>query len=86
MGVNVHTGCAVHLSPKMRVLADVNLPYWYQGGAEDNERSHYFQPIFSLGGQYDIGKQQAVRVGVEYEKLYDDSQTAYTVSYHWFFD
>lgn len=86
VGVNVHTGCAVHLSPKMRVLADVNLPYWYQGGAEDNERSHYFQPIFSLGGQYDIGKQQAVRVGVEYEKLYDDSQTAYTVSYHWFFD
>lgn len=91
IGVGVHTGCVHHLTPKLRVLADAQLPYWFHeldgsGGNDDNERNHYFQPIVSLTGQYDIGKQTAVRAGVSHQRNHEQNDINYLLSYHWFFD
>jgi len=61
----------------------LQLPYWYHGSSDDsNVRGHYWQPISSLGLQYDIDKKQALRINANYEwqdriDANDDIQLSY---------
>ncbi|ELA08011.1 hypothetical protein MOMA_05606 [Moraxella macacae 0408225] len=87
IGLGVHLGCTHRFNSKLRVLADARLPYWFHGVADNNDRkrNHYFSPIVSLTGQYDIGKQSALRAGITHQQ-HGQNNTHYLLSYHWFFD
>jgi len=73
VGVGANLGCRYQLSPKLRAQAEVQVPYWYHGDidvdANTGERGtgHYWQPIATLGVQYDIDRNQAVRLQGNYE-------------------
>lgn len=74
-GVGVNLGCRYQLNPKLRAHADIAVPYWYHGDIDQSADSktdskasgHYWQPIASLGVQYDIDRTQAVRLQGSYE-------------------
>ncbi|WAI87036.1 hypothetical protein SC65A3_00487 [Psychrobacter sp. SC65A.3] len=83
VGAGVNAGCRYQINNQLRAQAELQLPYWYHGSSDDsNVRSHYWQPISSLGLQYDIDKKQALRINANYEwqdriDANDDVQLSY---------
>lgn len=92
VGVGADLGCRYQLSPKLRAQAEVQLPYWYHGDIDEGAKvhssiaarstGHYWQPIATLGVQYDIDRNQAIRLQGNYEfqdrvRDKDDVQLAY---------
>ncbi|WP_413519308.1 DUF4105 domain-containing protein [Psychrobacter glacincola] len=83
VGAGVNAGCRYQINNQLRAQAELQLPYWYHGSSDDsNIRGHYWQPISSLGLQYDIDKKQALRLNANYEwqdriDANDDVQLSY---------
>lgn len=83
VGAGVNAGCRYQINNQLRAQAELQLPYWYHGSSDDsNARGHYWQPISSLGLQYDIDKKQALRINANYEwqdriDANDDIQLSY---------
>ncbi len=83
VGAGVNAGCRYQINNQLRAQAQLQLPYWYHGsGNESNVRDHYWQPISSLGLQYDIDKKQALRINANYDwqdrvDANDDVQLSY---------
>ncbi|WP_348549439.1 DUF4105 domain-containing protein [Psychrobacter sp. KFRI-CH2-11] len=83
IGAGVNAGCDYQINNQLRAQAQLQLPYWYHGSSDDPDvRSHYWQPISSIGLQYDIDKNQAVRINASYEwqeriDANDDIQLSY---------
>ncbi len=68
VGAGVNAGCRYQINNQLRAQAELQLPYWYYGSSdESNARGHYWQPISTLGLQYDIDKKQALRINANYE-------------------
>ena len=67
VGAGVNVGCRYQINNQLRAQAELQLPYWYHGSDESNARGHYWQPISTLGLQYDIDKKQALRINANYE-------------------
>ncbi|WP_143506579.1 DUF4105 domain-containing protein [Psychrobacter sp. C 20.9] len=68
VGAGVNAGCRYQINNQLRAQAELQLLYWYHGGSdESNVRGHYWQPISSLGLQYDIDKKQALRINASYD-------------------
>lgn len=68
VGAGVNVGCRYQINNQLRAQAELQLPYWYHGSSdESNARGHYWQPISTLGLQYDIDKKQALRINANYE-------------------
>ncbi len=68
LGAGINAGCRYQINNQLRAQAELQLPYWYHGSSdESNARGHYWQPISSLGLQYDIDKKQALRINANYE-------------------
>ncbi len=68
VGAGVNAGCRYQINNQLRAQAELQLPYWYHGSSDDsNVRGHYWQPISTLGLQYDIDKKQALRINANYE-------------------
>ena len=68
VGAGVNAGCRYQINNQLRAQAELQLPYWYHGSSDDsNARGHYWQPISTLGLQYDIDKKQALRINANYE-------------------
>ena len=82
-GTGVNAGCRYQINNQLRVQAELQLPYWYHGSSdESNVRGHYWQPISSLGLQYDLDKKQALRINANYDwqervDANDDIQLSY---------
>ena len=83
VGAGVNAGCRYQINNQLRAQAELQLPYWYHGNsAESDVRGHYWQPISSLGLQYDIDKKQALRINANYDwqervDANDDIQLSY---------
>ena len=86
IGVGTNLGCRYQFNTKLRAHAELQLPYWYHGDidktVDSKARGHYWQPIATLGMQYDIDRTQAVRLQGSYEfqehvRDQDDVQLAY---------
>lgn len=83
VGAGVNVGCRYQINNQLRAQAELQLPYWYHGSSDDsNARGHYWQPISTLGLQYDIDKKQALRINANYEwqdriDANDDVQLSY---------
>jgi len=83
LGAGINAGCRYQINNQLRAQAELQLPYWYHGSSdESNVRGHYWQPISSLGLQYDIDKKQALRINANYEwqeriDANDDIQLSY---------
>lgn len=68
VGAGVNTGCRYQLNQRLRLQAELQLPYWYHGDSNQSEvHGHYWQPITMLGVQYDIDKNQALRIDANYD-------------------
>jgi hypothetical protein len=68
LGAGINAGCRYQINNQLRAQAELQLPYWYHGNSDEtNVRGHYWQPISSLGLQYDIDKKQALRINANYE-------------------
>ncbi|GAF61917.1 LOW QUALITY PROTEIN: putative outermembrane protein [Psychrobacter sp. JCM 18903] len=68
VGAGVNAGCRYQINNQLRAQAELQLPYWYHGSSdESNARGHYWQPISTLGLQYDIDKKQALRINANYD-------------------
>ncbi|WP_227679386.1 DUF4105 domain-containing protein [Psychrobacter immobilis] len=68
VGAGINAGCRYQINNQLRAQAELQLPYWYHGSSdESNARGHYWQPISTLGLQYDIDKKQALRINANYE-------------------
>ncbi|WP_394124841.1 Lnb N-terminal periplasmic domain-containing protein [Psychrobacter nivimaris] len=83
LGAGINAGCRYQINNQLRAQAELQLPYWYHGNSdESNVRGHYWQPISSLGLQYDLDKKQALRINANYEwqeriDANDDIQLSY---------
>lgn len=83
LGAGINAGCRYQINNQLRAQAELQLPYWYHGNSDEtNVRGHYWQPISSLGLQYDIDKTQALRINANYEwqdriDANDDIQLSY---------
>ncbi|MEN6669295.1 DUF4105 domain-containing protein [Psychrobacter sp. B38] len=68
VGTGVNAGCRYQINNQLRAQAELQLPYWYHGSSDEPDvRGHYWQPISTLGLQYDIDKKQALRLNANYE-------------------
>ncbi|MGE6441917.1 DUF4105 domain-containing protein [Psychrobacter sp. NPDC078409] len=83
LGAGINAGCRYQINNQLRAQAELQVPYWYHGNSDEtNVRGHYWQPISSLGLQYDIDKKQALRINANYEwqeriDAKDDIQLSY---------
>lgn len=90
VGVGANLGCRYQFNPKLRAHAELQLPYWYHGDIDkmsdntvaSNASGYYWQPIATLGMQYDIDRTQAVRLQGSYDfqdrvRDQDDVQLSY---------
>ena len=83
VGAGATAGCVYQINNRLRGEAQMQLPYWYHGSSSDPEvRGGYWQPITTLGLQYDIDKKQALRINASYEwqdrvEANDDIKLAY---------
>ncbi|GAF52577.1 putative outermembrane protein [Psychrobacter sp. JCM 18900] len=83
LGAGINAGCRYQINNQLRAQAELQLPYWYHGSSDEtNVRGHYWQPVSSLGLQYDIDKKQALRINANYEwqdriDANDDIQLSY---------
>ncbi len=68
VGAGINAGCLYQINNRLRAQAQLQLPYWYHGNSDQADvQGHYWQPITTLGLQYDIDKNQAVRLDASYE-------------------
>ncbi|TXD96624.1 DUF4105 domain-containing protein [Psychrobacter frigidicola] len=68
VGAGVNAGCLYQINNQLRAQAELQLPYWYHGSSDEPDvRGHYWQPITTLGLQYDIDKKQALRLNASYD-------------------
>lgn len=68
VGTGVNAGCRYQINNQLRAQAELQLPYWYHGSSDESDvRGHYWQPISTLGLQYDIDKKQALRLNANYD-------------------
>lgn len=66
LGVDSSLGCVYQFSNKLRAKADLAVPFWYHGASDlTNVDTSYLQPVASLGVQYDISKNHAIRLEAE---------------------
>ena len=83
IGTGVNAGCRYQLNNQLRAQAELQLPYWYHGNSDESDvRGHYWQPVSTLGLQYDIDKKQALRINASYDWQdrvadHDDVQLSY---------
>ncbi len=83
VGAGVNLGCRYQLNSNTRLVGEVQVPYWYHGSSDNDQlKDSYWQPILSLGAQYDLDKNQAIRLKGSYElqegiEGRDDVQLAY---------
>ena len=83
VGTGVNAGCRYQINNQLRAQAELQLPYWYHGSSDESDvRGHYWQPISTLGLQYDIDKKQALRLNANYDwqdrvDANDDVQLSY---------
>jgi len=83
VGAGVNLGCRYQINNQLRVQAELQLPYWYHGSSDAPDvRGHYWQPISTLGLQYDFDKKQALRINTNYDwqerlAVNDDIQLSY---------
>ncbi|ERL56828.1 Lnb N-terminal periplasmic domain-containing protein [Psychrobacter aquaticus] len=83
VGTGINAGCRYQINNQLRAQAELQLPYWYHGNSDESDvRSHYWQPISTLGLQYDIDKKQALRINANYDwqdrvAANDDVQLSY---------
>lgn len=83
VGTGVNAGCRYQINNQLRAQAELQLPYWYHGSSDEPDvRGHYWQPISTLGLQYDIDKKQALRLNANYDwqkrvDANDDVQLSY---------
>lgn len=83
VGTGINAGCRYQLNNQLRAQAELQLPYWYHGSSDESDvRGHYWQPISTLGLQYDIDKKQALRINANYDwqdrvAANDDIQLSY---------
>ena len=67
-GIGVNAGCIYQLNHQLRAAAELQLPYWYHGSSDQADvKGSYWQPITTIGLQYDIDKKQALRINASYE-------------------
>lgn len=70
VGAGVDLGCHYQINNQLRAQAQLQMPYWYHGKSEGSRvRGHYWQPISTIGLQYDVDKKQAIRIDASYEWL-----------------
>ncbi|WP_201529498.1 DUF4105 domain-containing protein [Psychrobacter frigidicola] len=68
VGAGLNAGCLYQINNQLRAQAELQLPYWYHGSSDELDvRGHYWQPITTLGLQYDIDKKQALRLNASYD-------------------
>jgi len=83
VGTGINAGCRYQINNQLRAQAELQLPYWYHGSSDESDvRGHYWQPISTLGLQYDIDKKQALRINANYDwqdrvAANDDIQLSY---------
>lgn len=83
IGAGANLGCAIKAGDKLRATAEVSVPYWYHTDTSlGNAKQGYWQPVASLGMQYDMAKNHSIRVTAEHElsdrvKADTDVQVAY---------
>ena len=83
VGAGVNLGCRYQLNSNTRLVGEVQVPYWYHGSSDNDQlKDSYWQPVLSLGAQYDLDKNQAIRLKGSYElqegiEGRDDVQLAY---------
>ncbi len=83
VGAGVNAGCVYQLNNRLRAAAELQLPYWYHGSSDQVDvKGSYWQPITTIGLQYDIDKKQALRLNASYElqdrvEANDDFNLAY---------
>ena len=68
VGAGINAGCLYQINNRLRAQAQLQLPYWYHGNSDQADvQGHYWQPITTLGLQYDIDKNQALRFDASYD-------------------
>ncbi len=68
LGVGVNAGCLYRINNQLRAQAELQLPYWYHGDSSVADvKSHYWQPVTTLGLQYDINRKQALRLDASFD-------------------
>ena len=82
VGAGVNAGCIYQINNQLRAQAELQLPYWYHGSSDSDIQGSYWQPITTLGLQYDIDKKQALRITASYDwqdrvETNDDLSLAY---------
>lgn len=83
VGAGVNLGCHYQMANNARLIGELQLPYWYHGSSDIEQiKTNYWQPIFSLGAQYDLQRNQAIRLQGNYQlqdsiEGGDDIQLAY---------
>ncbi len=68
VGAGVNAGCVYQINNQLRAQAQLQLPYWYHGSSDESDvQGSYWQPITTLGLQYDIDRKQALRIDASYD-------------------
>ncbi len=68
VGAGVNAGCRYQFNNQLRLQAELQLPYWYHGNSDvPGVQGSYWQPISTIGLQYDIDKKQALRINASYD-------------------
>lgn len=68
VGTGINAGCRYQLNNQLRLQAELQLPYWYHGDSQQSDvKTNYWQPLSTLGLQYDIDKNQALRLNASYD-------------------
>ncbi|WP_435979104.1 Lnb N-terminal periplasmic domain-containing protein [Psychrobacter sp. DM4] len=68
VGAGINAGCHYQINNQLRAQAQLQLPYWYHGDSQESDvTGHYWQPITTLGLQYDIDRTQALRLDASYD-------------------
>ncbi len=87
IGAGASLGCTYQLVDKFRVTGELNLPYWYHGtGDTSNHKQGYWQPIASLGMQYDVAKNHGIRLTASHEfnrRIAEDTDVQ--LAWQWYF-
>ena len=84
VGVGANLGCVRYVNDNLRVIGELDLPYWYHYDKANN-RSGYLQPSLALGVQYDFNAKNALRFTTNIQKNHDDNQTDVRLHYMKYF-
>ena len=68
VGAGVNLGCRYQFNHNARLIGEVQVPYWYHGSSDNEQiKTSYWQPVLSLGAQYDLDKNKAIRIKGSYQ-------------------